>query len=147
MTRDFESTWAAKYIGLPFRIGARGPDAYDCWGLVRLIYAQERGIELSLIEGVSALNLEAYEIAAALEIKNHWQQVTVPEEFDVVCLGTAGERFFHLGLWVTLSGTGRILHTREKANAVIDTMRQISFKLMTIKKFYRYKGGKHVLAH
>jgi cell wall-associated NlpC family hydrolase len=31
-------------IGVPFVRGARGPDAYDCWGLVRELYKREHGI-------------------------------------------------------------------------------------------------------
>ena len=36
--QSFESTpnpqhWAVRTIGLPWVAGARGPDAYDCWGL------------------------------------------------------------------------------------------------------------------
>lgn len=35
-----------KYIGLPFVSGARGPDAYDCWGLILAVYAEVYGIQL-----------------------------------------------------------------------------------------------------
>ena len=34
------------YVGKPFVDGARGPDAYDCWGLVAAIYLEEYGITL-----------------------------------------------------------------------------------------------------
>ena len=27
-----------RLIGLPWVAGARGPEAYDCWGLVRLVH-------------------------------------------------------------------------------------------------------------
>lgn len=33
------------YIGIPYRDGARGPDAYDCYGLVRHLMAL-RGIDI-----------------------------------------------------------------------------------------------------
>lgn len=36
-----------QYIGKPYRPGAEGPDAYDCWGLARAI-AADRGFELPL---------------------------------------------------------------------------------------------------
>lgn len=33
-------------IGAPFRWGARGPDAYDCFGLLREAYKRVNGIEI-----------------------------------------------------------------------------------------------------
>lgn len=38
--------WAAKYVGLPWESGARGPLAYDCWGLVWAIQREVFGREL-----------------------------------------------------------------------------------------------------
>lgn len=40
-----------KYIGKPYRFGARGPDAYDCWGLARAIY-RDMGIDLPEFESM-----------------------------------------------------------------------------------------------
>jgi len=39
-------TWVNKYIGLPWLANGRGPDGYDCWGLVALVYKDVLGIEL-----------------------------------------------------------------------------------------------------
>lgn len=38
--------WVSRYIGIPYSDGARGPDAYDCWGLVRLVMFERFGVEL-----------------------------------------------------------------------------------------------------
>jgi len=34
------------YIGKPYLVGARGPDSYDCWGLVCAIYKEGLGVDL-----------------------------------------------------------------------------------------------------
>jgi cell wall-associated NlpC family hydrolase len=34
------------YIGKPYVLGARGPDAFDCWGLVCAIYEAQLGVTL-----------------------------------------------------------------------------------------------------
>lgn len=35
-----------RYVGLPWRDRGRTPDGCDCWGLLRLVYAGEFGIDL-----------------------------------------------------------------------------------------------------
>lgn len=41
--------WSARYVGLPWRPGADGPDAFDCWGLVRDVQRTQYGRELPRI--------------------------------------------------------------------------------------------------
>ena len=36
----------SKYIGLVFEDRGRGPNGYDCWGLLSLIYKEEFGVNL-----------------------------------------------------------------------------------------------------
>lgn len=38
--------WCSAYIGLPFAHRGRGPDAYDCWGLVRVVLAERFGLDV-----------------------------------------------------------------------------------------------------
>ena len=41
-----------QFTGLPYKAGARGPEYYDCWGLVRYFYQEMFGIELPLHAGM-----------------------------------------------------------------------------------------------
>ena len=41
-----------QFTGLPYKTGGRGPEYYDCWGLVRLFYQEVFGIELPLHAGM-----------------------------------------------------------------------------------------------
>jgi cell wall-associated NlpC family hydrolase len=34
------------FVGLPYRAGARGPDAFDCYGIIAEVYLKMRGIVL-----------------------------------------------------------------------------------------------------
>jgi len=38
--------WAAEFIGRPWHAGARGPDAFDCWGLFLAIQREHFGRDL-----------------------------------------------------------------------------------------------------
>ena len=41
--------WTADYLGKPWRNGADGPDAFDCYGLVRAVYRDRYGIEMPVV--------------------------------------------------------------------------------------------------
>lgn len=45
--RDPAPGWQAPLIGRPWRLHARGPDAFDCWGLVEWAWAEFAGLDLS----------------------------------------------------------------------------------------------------
>lgn len=38
--------WSAAWVGTPYGDRGRGPDAYDCWGLVQTVFAVQYGIAL-----------------------------------------------------------------------------------------------------
>src|SRR5574337_1767071 len=42
--------WATSYIGLPWRRGATGPDAYDCWSFVAHVQKTHFGRDLPSID-------------------------------------------------------------------------------------------------
>lgn len=43
--------WVADYVGIPYRALGRARDGLDCWGLVRLVYAERMGIALPAYDG------------------------------------------------------------------------------------------------
>ena len=107
-------TWPEAYVGLPYADKGRDRDGVDCWGLVRLVYAELMAIELpSHTQGyVSASELA--DVTRA--IRGHmrpWAPVARPHPLDVVLLRLAGSPA-HVGLIV---GGGFMLHV----HAGIDT--------------------------
>jgi cell wall-associated NlpC family hydrolase len=79
--------WAEKYIGLKFVDKGRSIEGLDCWGLVRLVMKEEKGIELETYGDISATAL----MMVTRKIMNDsdadpWIKVTTPQAFDVVVM-------------------------------------------------------------
>jgi cell wall-associated NlpC family hydrolase len=129
--------WARKYIGIPFREKGRDEDGLDCWGLVRLVFKEERGIVLpSYDESYSSTeDSEAIE-ALVIENKTSWQEVPAGKErpWDVVLLRLRG-RPMHVGL---VTAPGFMLHiTRETFYVAHESYRAAIWR-SKILGFYRY---------
>lgn len=83
-------------LGKPFCDGARGPEDYDCVGLL-LELERRRGVELP------EWGSHARELRGALA---HWQPVTDPEPGDGI-LFTSDRPLWHVGV---VCGGGYMIH-------------------------------------
>lgn len=109
-------SWWSPYIGKPFEDGGRGPEAYDCWGLVAAVYRDVFGIELPSYGEISASDL----IAIAREMRtapdaDPWRLVREPRAGDV-CVMRLPSRSWpgHVGVMVDRE---RVMHV-ERATHV-----------------------------
>jgi hypothetical protein len=125
---DFLRIDPAPYIGLPYRRGGRERPAVDCWGLVRLVYAEQLGIELDPHgDTVGVLGQIAAEARA-------WIPVPASElrTADVLLLRRIG-RPFHVGVVID---PGLLLHTDEGHDAVLQPLARIADRFQG----YRHPG-------
>ncbi len=79
-------------MGLPFVARARGPLAYDCWGLIRAVLLEAgHDLPLFLDDGVAT-----HEQKARLD---QWRPIHPgnPQPFDIVAF-SLGKGMLHLGL-------------------------------------------------
>lgn len=115
--------WVNDYIGIPYVDGGRDRDGVDCYGLVRLVLAERRGILLPDYSEIAADDLarvaRAFRAGLKLDI---WRPVTEPREFDGVLMvhwGKDGRTFRrrrdHCGIVTT---AGNVLHVEETTQAV-----------------------------
>ena len=97
--------WAASYVGLPYTRGGATRTGLDCWGLVQLVYREQRGIELPQ----TPMNPET---------RSDWHEVPLVEAmpFDVLEVMLLGGPY-HVGLVV---GQTHILHALEHAGVVCE---------------------------
>ena len=113
--------WTERYVGLPFVIGGRGPGAYDCWGLTRLVLAEQFAVPFPSFDGYDA----EYDHAA---LANHCAAVWPPcvtvvgpvhaQPGDVVLLRMAGQAC-HVGLIVA---PPYFLHTEPETESCLERL-------------------------
>lgn len=105
-------------IGLPFIDGGRGPDGYDCWGLVREVYAR-CGIPLRDYK-LSCYDAAGFSERAEAErprwLRHMEEKAPVP---SVVAIRLNSPNISHVGVYI---GGGKFIHTREKTGVCIERL-------------------------
>lgn len=105
-------------IGVPFVDGGRGPDGYDCWGLVREVY-NRLGVELQDYK-MSCYDAAGFHERAEAErprwMRHELKDAPVPA---VVAIRLNSPNISHVGVYI---GDGKFLHTREKTGVCIERM-------------------------
>jgi len=106
-------------VGAPYADGGRGPDVFDCWGLVRAIYREHLGVDLPSYGEIRAADLRAVARAmGAGKDAEIWAPAKAPREFDVVIMrdGRGGRRVVHVGVMVDAT---RVLHTTKTTGGAV----------------------------
>lgn len=128
--------WTFDYLGKPWRNGAAGPDAYDCYGLVRAVYADRYGVQLPVID------TDATKLVACLHALrdyagyDQWLHVSEPEEGDVLQMGCAHHPH-HVGVYVA---PGRVLHSVQGAGVVLQPFGSLPLSGWHVLEMYRRRG-------
>lgn len=127
---------ATDYVGLPFKARGRDHAGVDCWGLVRLVYAEQMGIELPDNGGLYDSTEDADTLDRLIaEGKEAWQPVPLSEAVagDVLVVRMRGQ-LMHVGLVVQ---RGLMLHTTEGCDATVERY-TLNKWLLRIEGCYRY---------
>lgn len=112
--------WTSRYINIPYVDKGRGFNGADCWGLVRLVYLHELGIELPDYGEVSADNLaKVHKKVQEVSEYEEWEAVRIEDiqPFDICAMRAAGKRLVcHVGVVVDKK---RILHVESRIDSAI----------------------------
>ncbi|WPY94671.1 NlpC/P60 family protein [Limimaricola variabilis] len=102
-------SWVAEYVGLPALEHGRDRQGCDCWGLARLVYREQLGIDLPSYSGDYAGTEERHEIAHLIGIARvdwPWREVLHLAPFDML-LFRRGRLTCHIGVVIDAR---RMLH-------------------------------------
>lgn len=129
-------SWS-KYVGIPFVEHGRDRHGCDCWGLLRLFYREQLGIDLPIYAGeyrntrdsLAILRLVREQLAT-----DRWSPVRESPAFgDAVVIRIKGQPW-HVG--VALGG-GDMLHARHGAQTCIESLDSVLWR-SRIEGVYRY---------
>ncbi|RLC39124.1 hypothetical protein DRH27_00560 [Candidatus Falkowbacteria bacterium] len=128
--------WIEKYIGIPYLSHGASFGAVDCFGLIRLVYQNERGVTLNVFEYGDAD--DSADVCRAIEDNkgDEWRRIKQPEQGCVLLLNVKGYAT-HCGLYV---GENRMLHSIKGCNSCIEKTNGLRWK-SRIEGYYRYVGG------
>ena len=130
--------WAERYMTVPFCDLGRDWDGCDCWGLVRLVYGHELGIELSEHGGINVNDVTRVVRNFRREFSAEtWHRAEAPRAFDVVAMsGGYGERklFSHCGV---MCSDRVLMDTREETGVITSDISDEKTKSLVI-GFYRH---------
>lgn len=126
--------WIESLIGKPWRLGARGPEAFDCYGLVVWIYRTQLGKRLDSLESLNVADLAS--VLRAVESQDrHWRELAKPEHLCLVGMSTH-TRIHHVGVWLDFEG-GKVLHAMEGGTVVAQKVVSLKSAGFRTFKFYR----------
>ena len=141
--------WVSGYIGVPFAEHGRTHDGADCWGLYRLVMAEQFGDDLpSFATTYDAAN-DGPDVAAAIRENgtetDTWRPVTPGDERagDAVHMvgyrpegGRLRRNAMHVGLVVA---RGWLLHVEAGIDATVTNYRRDRLVSRRVLGFYRHR--------
>ena len=133
--------WAIDYLGKPWVSGGRGPDCFDCWGLVCDIYQKQFEIELSPFEGYNPKDLRrTNEEIEKQGVLGEWIKLDEPED-NCLVLMSKNKAFHHIGIFIDIDG-GKVIHACDGANVLIQHFHKVELSGFVKFAFYRH-GSYH----
>lgn len=128
--------WAGRYIGLPFKGHGRDRSGLDCWGLARLVLAEQFSIALPSFATDYRRTSSASEIEKLIRREvPKWKAASHEKAVagDVVILRMRGSPM-HVGI---VLGDGHMLHIEQGTNSAIEKYTGVRWKDRLF-GFYRY---------
>lgn len=123
------------YVGIPFKHMGRTLEGLDCWGLVKMVFKDVRGVDLW--DPGQEYPPDWSKDGADYFMENwtkQWERVEEPAELDLLILHTKNGKANHVGVMIDSS---RFLHC-PKAGVVIGTLANFKANSL-VEGYFRFK--------
>ena len=127
--------WAENYLGRPWINGAEGPDAYDCFSLVRTVLRDRFGVSIPLVNIDAFAPLAVRRAFRDSDEYENWQEVERAEIEGDVLLMSHAKHVHHIGIWTA----GGVLHAVEGAGVVHQSPQSLKLHGWNVVVPYRRK--------
>jgi len=127
-------TWWNDYVGIKFVDQGRDRSGCDCAGLVCLVYSEQLNRDIGAQFGFYDSNDASQTAELFADASKDWDQVTEPQDFDVVRLIVQNEPC-HVG--IVCNGGKSVLNVRKSTRAVIEPLDARPWNAR-IDSFWRY---------
>lgn len=114
--------WLPGLVGKPYKAGAGGPDAYDCYGLATAIEARLFGVQMPPRNGPPS-------------IYRGWRRVDAPGDGALVMLDNGHGR--HVGVF--LAAERGVIHALENVGVVFDDLAMLPLRGFAL-KFWKFSA-------
>lgn len=130
--------FAYEYLGKPWQAGARGPAAFDCWGLLCDIYRYRYSIELPEYQ-IDPKNIGAVAgaFAGGIEVGD-WAEISAPVDGCAVAL-SRNKRIHHVGIWLDID-RGLVMHAYEGNGVIAQSVSDLRRDYWRTIKFYKHRA-------
>lgn len=111
-------------IGKSYRLGATGPDEFDCYGLAQHIQRNLYAVQMPDLPFVAATTRSQAEAMLNHAERQNWTEVSDAEarDGDIVLMGNVLARDFHLGTFVVPVTAGVVIHVDQGRGVVADDL-------------------------
>jgi cell wall-associated NlpC family hydrolase len=109
-----------RLLGKPWRVGAKGPDAYDCWGLVQHVERELAGRDLCDASDPPTNVKQLARYVANHPAMRQWREVERPVHLGPVLLAHINHPF-HVGVYLDIDG-GVLLHCQFGTGVTVDSL-------------------------
>ena len=131
--------WAYDYLNKPWLIGGRGPDNFDCWGLVYCIYRDRYGILLPAYPTITSKNMLAVTKAITSgAAESDWVKLKEPIDGCVVALSKNTKILHHVGIYLDID-RGVLLHATDAGAVIAQSMHDLNRFGWRRIEYYKHK--------
>lgn len=118
--------WYTKYVGIPFVEKGRDENGCDCWGLVRLIYKNELGIDLPDYLDCYETTNDREKLSSVIkeQTEKNWVSDQEHKEFDVIILMMRGVPM-HVGV---VTKKNHMIHCARGIGTVFENFKTARWK-------------------